>query len=138
MANKSRDNIRRDLELIRKLTDEDGLSDHEIMQQLQITEPTFYRYKRRLRSIYEKQWEKDDTANTNYSYARFHDALEECYRGCKKIIKDPHVSAHDKIDAYRTMCSAKQQIAQLDKKGPIFKPQLSNKVIHVNSKEITV
>ena len=58
MANKSKDNIQRDLELIRKLTDEDGLSDGQIIQQLQISVPTFYRYKKKLRTIFEKEWAK--------------------------------------------------------------------------------
>ena len=138
MANKSRDNIQRDLELIRKLIDEDNLSDYQVMQKLQIPERTFYRYKKKLRVIYEKNWEKTHSDNTLYAYHKFHDSLEECVRGCREIIKDPRTSAHDKIEAYKTMCSARQQLSKLDSQGPIFQPQLPNKVIPVNSKEITV
>jgi len=138
LANKSRKDVQRELELIRKLMDEDNLSDYEIMKQQQIPERTFYRYKKKLKTIYERNWQKTHNNNTQYAYHKFHDSLEDCVRGCKKLIDDPKTSAHDKIEAYKTMCSARQQLAQLEKKGPIFQPQLPNKVIPVDSKEITV
>ena len=115
MANKSRDNVHRELEIINKLM-EQGLSDTEIIDQLQIGRATFFRYKKKLRTIFEREWKKTDTANTLYSYHKFYNSLEDCERGCRKIIKDPNVSAHDKLDAYKTMCSATQQMAQLEKK----------------------
>ena len=138
MTNKSKDNVHRELELIRKLMDEDNLSDYQIIEQLQINRRTFYRYKKKLRVIYEKEWAKNNTANTLYSYGKFYDSLEYGYREAKKIVDNPNSKPLERIEAIKTMCSAKQQIAQLDRKGPIFQPQLPNKVLEIASKEITV
>ena len=118
--------------------DEDGLSDYEIIQQLQINERTFYRYKKKLRIVYEKEWSKRNTANTLYSYYKFRDSLELAYREAHKIVKNPHSKPLEKLQALETMCSAREQLAELDKKGPTFKPQ-TIKVLQVNdSKEISV
>jgi hypothetical protein len=139
MANKSRDNVRRELEIIRKLMDEDNLTDRQIIDQLQINERTFFRYKKKLRTIYEKEWSKSDTKNTLYSYYRFKDSLEYAYREAKKIVDSGNSRPMEKLSALETMCSAREQLAELDKDGPSSKIQIPNKVLIVNDpKEIRV
>jgi len=139
MTNKSREQVRRELELIRKLMEDKNLSDNEIIQQLKITEPTFYRYKRRLRKIYTKTWETMNRDNTKYAYAKLNNTLEYCYRETKKIIDSPDSKATDKIEAIKALDVIASQMAKLSKHGPIFTPSLpNNKVIEVEGKEINI
>ena len=109
------------------------------MEQLQIPERTFYRYKKKLRTIYEREWTKHNTNNTLYSYYKFRDSLEIAYREAKKIVDCGNTKPLERLQALETMCSAREQLAELDKKGPTFKPQLANKVLVVHDpKEISV
>jgi len=50
MANKPKEAVQAQLNLIRKLKEEDCLSDYQIIKQLKIDSRTFYRYKKRIRN----------------------------------------------------------------------------------------
>ena len=138
MANKPREQVRRELELIRKLSEDDNLSDNEILEQLQISQPTLDRYKRRIRQQYIKAWERQDINRVEYTYIRFKNTLEYCYRETKKIIDNPGSKPMERIEAIKTLAVLDSQIATLAKDGPIFKPQLPSKVIEIDAKEVTV
>ena len=140
MANKPRDQVRREMDIIYNLMyGKPNLSDEEIIEQLQINERTFRRYKNRIEAQYSKVWEKESQDRARYAYAKFNRTLEYCYRETKKIIDDGRTKPSEKIEAIKTLDVLASQIAKLGKDGPIFTPQLpSNKVIPIDSKEITV
>ena len=138
MSNKAREQVRREQELVRRYIDK-NLSDDEIIEQMQISEPTFYRIKKKLRQQITKTWEKENKDNTNNSHARLSRTLEYCYRETKKIIDDHNTKTSDRIEAIKTLDVLAAQIATLEDKGPIFTPTLpSNKVIPVTSKDMAV
>jgi hypothetical protein len=137
MPNKARDQVRRELELIRKLSEDDNLSDNEILEQLKISQPTLDRYKRRIRQQYIKAWEKQDSNRAEYTYAKFQATLDYCYRETKKIIDSDKSKPMERIEAIKTLDVLASQIATLAKDGPIFKPQLP-KVLEIDAKEVTV
>jgi len=137
MSNKAREQVRREQELIRRLIDQ-NLSDDEIIQQMQISVPTFYRIKKKIRQQYTRTWQKENKDNTKHAHARLSRTLEYCYRETKKIIDNPNTKNADRIEAIKTLDVLAAQIAKLEDKGPSFTPVLPNKVIPIEGKEATV
>ena len=130
MANKPRDEVRRQMALISKfMYGKDNLSDEEIIDQLRINDRTFRRYKARIEKEYSKVWEKESIDRARYAYAKFNRTLEYCYRETKKIIDNPNSKPLERIEAIKTLDVLASQIATLAKDGPVFKPQLPDKVI---------
>ena len=137
MSNKAREQVRREQELVRRYIDK-NLSDDEIIEQMQISEPTFYRIKKKLRNQITKTWEKENIDSIKHSKARLSRTLEYCYRETKKIIEDANVKTSDRIEAIKALDVLAAQIATLEEKGPIFTPTLPNKVIPITSTEVAV
>ncbi len=125
MANKPRAQVRREMDIIQDLMyGKDNLSDEEIIDQLQINDRTFRRYKKRIELQYAKVWEKEGTDRARYTYAKFNRTLEYCYRETKKIIDNPNSKPLERVEAIKTLDVLAGQIAELGRDGPIFKPQL--------------
>lgn len=137
MANKPRDQVRREQEIIRSLIYDQNLSDVQIIEQLQIPERTLYNYKKRIKKNLIKSWEQEDNDRAQYTYANFNRTLEYCYRETKKIIDNPNTSAHDRVEAIKTLAVLASQIARLAKDGPVFTPQLPV-IVQENAQEVTV
>jgi hypothetical protein len=118
MANKPRDAVQAQINLIRKLKEEDCLSDYQIINRLGIDERTFYRYKKKLRTIDEKLWEKVHIDSRKYRIVMLLKTMEEIYEGNKKIFQDPKASNHDKTEASKVMGIAQRHMYDLVTRGP--------------------
>ena len=140
MPNKARKEVQREKLLIRKLMDVDNLKDDEIIQQLQISVPTFYRYKKKLQIEDVKLHEKQNKDSVKYREAKFHKTLEDGYLISKRISEDRNTSARDRLEAIKVMCTCQAQMAKLNREGLSFQPALpsDNKVIPVETTESTV
>ncbi len=140
MPRVSKEQIRREMEVIRKLINVDNLRDYEIIEQLKIDERTFYRYKKRIENYEYKLWYQTNKDTVEYREAKFHKTLEDGYLLAKKIAEDPKVSALSRLEATKTMCILQAQLAKFAKDGTILysHSQLPEKVVPIDSKEVTV
>ena len=138
MPKQSQQEVESQTRLIRRLIDKEDLTKDQIIEQLQISERTFYYYNKRIRKQDVKQWDKENKDSINYRKVKFFQSLENCYKINKRIAESERYSPHDRIEASKVMVTAQAQLAKLAKDGPTFNPQLPNKVITVESKEITV
>jgi len=139
MPNKAKKDVEREKQLIRKLMDIDNLKDDAIIQQLQISVPTFYRYKKKLQKEDARLHEKQNKDSVKFREAKFHKTLEDGYLISKKIAEDDRTSARDRLEAIKVMATCQAQMAKLSRYGLIFQPALpSDKVITIEPKESTV
>lgn len=138
MPKQSQQEVESQTRLIRRLIDKDDLDKDQIIEQLQISERTWYYYMNRIRKQDVKQWEKENKDSINYRKVKFFRSLENCYRINKKIAESERYNPHDRIEASKVMVTAQAQMAKLAKDGPVFTPSLPNKVIKVEGTEITV
>jgi len=137
MANKPREQVQRELNLIRGLQDK-GLSDDKIVDQLQIDARTYRRYKQRIMKEYAKVWEKENKDAALFRYAKFHQTLEDCYNTNLKIVNSSNASFRDIQESSKIMVTCQAQLAKLARDGPIFQPSLPNKVITIEGQEARV
>ena len=137
MPNKARKDVDRDKQIIRKLMDIDNLKDDAIIQQLQISVPTFYRYKKKLQKEDAKLHEKQNKDSVKFREAKFHKTLEDGYLISKKIAEDQRTSARDRLEAIKVMATCQAQMAKLSREGLTFQPALpqDNKVITIEPRE---
>lgn len=135
MPKATREEVERETALITKLIDVDNLTDHQIIQQLQISEATFYRYKQRIKKKVAAIWEKENKSAVKYREAKFAKTLEDCYLLNKKIAENTNMPPMARIEASKTMVTCQAQLAKLSRDGPVFNPSLP---VSVNAKEITV
>ena len=137
MPNKARKDVQREKQLIRKLMDIDNLKDDAIIQQLQISVPTFYRYKRRIQKEDARLHEKNNRDSVKFREAKFHKTLEDGYLISKKIAEDQRTSARDRLEAIKVMATCQAQMAKLSREGLTFQPALpqDNKVITIEPRE---
>jgi len=139
MPNKARKEVQREKLLIRKLMDIDNLRDDQIIQQLQISVPTFYRYKKKLQKEDAKLHEQQNKDSVKYREAKFHKTLEDGYLLAKRMSEDPNISANSRLEAIKVMCTCQAQMAKLSREGLTFTPAIpSNKVLELEARESTV
>jgi len=124
MPNKAKKDVEREKQLIRKLMDIDNLKDDAIIQQLQISVPTFYRYKKKLQKEDARLHEKQNKDSVKFREAKFHKTLEDGYLISKKIAEDPKTSARDRLEAIKVMATCQAQLAKLTREGLTFQPSL--------------
>src|SRR6185503_4176306 len=117
MPNKARKEVQREKLLIRKLMDIDNLRDDQIIQQLQISVPTFYRYKKKLQKEDAKLHEQQNKDSVKYREAKFHKTLEDGYLLAKRMSEDPNISANSRLEAIKVMCTCQAQMAKLSREG---------------------
>jgi len=140
MANKPQKDVDREKQLIRKLMDVDNLKDDEIIQQLKISVPTFYRYKKKLQKEDAKFHERQNKDSVKFREAKFHKTLEDGYLISKRIAEDNKTSARDRLEAIKVMATCQAQLAKLTKDGLVFQPALPDrdKVISIEARESTI
>jgi len=139
MANKPRKDVNRDKLLIRKLMDVDNLKDDAIIQQLQISVPTFYRYKKRIQREDARLHEKQNKDSVKFREAKLHKTLEDGYLIAKAMSEDKHTPPNSRLEAIKVMCTCQAQMAKLSRYGLVFQPALpADKVITIEPKESTV
>ena len=137
MANKPREQVQREINLIRGLQDK-GLDDDQIINELKIEARTYRRYKQRIMKDIAKIWEKENKDAALFRYAKFHKTLEDCYNINLKIVNNPNASFRDKQESSKIMVTCQAQLAKLARDGPIFTPALPNKVIPIEGQEARV
>ena len=140
MSNKARREVENQTRLIRKLMDIDNLKPEQIIDQLQIDERTFRRYIKRIMNQDAKLHEQLNKDAVKYREAKLHKTLEDAYLINKRIAEDTRMPAMARIDASKTMVLCQIQIAKLTKYGVVFNvnPELPNKVVEVEGREVTV
>ena len=136
MANKPRSQVKHEMEIIEELMyGKPNLSDKEIINQLQINDRTFRRYRNRIEEKNVKIWEKEAQDRSRRAHARLNMKLEYLARETKKIIDDNHNKPSERIEAIKTLDILEAQIATLAREGPVFRAQLPNKVVKIDSTE---
>jgi hypothetical protein len=138
VVKQSRAQVEHQKQLIRRLMDIENLKPQQIIDQLQIDERTFRRYRARIEQEDVKLHEKYNLNAVKYRETKFHQTLEDAYLLNKKLAEDPNVSPAARIEASKTMCTCQAQLAKLSREGLTFTPQLPNKVVEIEGKEVTV
>ena len=127
VSKKSRSLVEAECSLIRKFMEqnlESGKSHRDIMQELQISQATYYRYVRKIMEQDAKIWDKVHMDSAKYRAQRLVDSLLNCVNLCKSIMNNPNEKAYDRIEASKTLCIAEAQIFKLVESGPIFRVNL--------------
>ena len=139
MSNKSRNLISAETNLIRKFLEqrlELGTSHEDIIQQLGISQATYYRHLQRIQRQDAEKWEKVYLDSAKYRAVQLLTDLQNCRNLCLKIAMDEKEISKDRIEAYKTACEASANIFKLVQEGPTFKTsikQLSS--YHNNNQE---
>ena len=124
MSNKSRNLIAAETNLIRKYLDqrlELGKSHEDIMQELQISQATYYRYVKRIMEQDAQAWEKQYLDSAKYRAVQLLTDLQNCRNLCLKVAMDDKEHSRDRIEAYKTAAEASANIYKLVAEGPTFR-----------------
>ena len=79
------------------------------MNELQISEATYYRHVKRIMNEDAKIWDKS-YGFCKYRAERLIDALLNCVNLCKRIMNNPNEKPADRIEAAKTLCIAETNI----------------------------
>ena len=141
MSNKSRNLISAETNLIRKFLEqrlELGTSHEDIIQQLGISQATYYRHLQRIQRQDAEKWEKVYLDSAKYRAVQLLTDLQNCRNLCLKIAMDEKEKATDRVEAYKTACEASANIFKLVNDGPTFKITVSqSKLPFDNKQELT-
>ena len=137
MANKPREQLQRELNLIRSLQN-NGLNDEQIINTLKIEPRTYRRHKARIIKEFTKIWEKENKDAAMYRFAKHQKTLEDCYNINLQIVNNDKASFRDKQESSKIMVVCSAQLARLARDGPVFEPALPNKVIEIEGRESTI
>ena len=127
MSKKSRSLVNAETNLIRKFMEQElelGKSHHDIMNELQISQATYYRHVKRIMNEDSKIWDKVHIDSAQYRAVRLIEALQNTSNLCKQIMNDPKSRAYDRIEAAKTLCLSEGHIFRLVNEGPVFKVEL--------------
>ena len=130
MSNKSRNLISAETNLIRKFLEqrlELGTSHEDIIQQLGISQATYYRHLQRIQRQDAEKWEKVYLDSAKYRAVQLLTDLQNCRNLCLKIAMDEKERSTDRIEAYKTACEASANIFKLVQEGPTFKTSIDVK-----------
>jgi len=137
MPNKAREQVQREINLIIRLQGE-GLKKEQIIDQLQISERTYKRYKRRIIAQVVKSWKQENKDIADYRLAQFEQSLEDCYNSNLKIVINTNSSARDIQESSKIMVTCRAQLAKLARDGPVFQPVLPREVVPIETAESTI
>ena len=127
VSKKSRSLVEAECNFIRKYMEQNlelGKSHRDIMNELQISEATYYRHVKRIMDEDSKIWDKVHMDSAKYRATQLMDALLNCVNLCKQIMNDPKSRASDRIEAAKTLCIAETNIFKIIQEGPVFKVSL--------------
>jgi len=116
---------------IRKLTEEDHLSDYKIIHQLKMPESTYYWYKKRIQKQDAKIWDKVAKDSVKYHATKLLQSFEDCYFFCQKLMDDPKVDARTKLEASKTQALARRHMLNVVQHGPMVGYELPTPVLPV-------
>ena len=94
------------------------------MNELQISEATYYRHVKRIMNEDAKIWDKVHMDSAKYRAERLIDALLNCVNLCKQIMNNPNEKPADRIEAAKTLCIAETNIFKIVNEGPSFRVSL--------------
>jgi hypothetical protein len=124
MSNKSRNLISAETNLIRKFLEqrlELGTSHEDIIQQLGISQATYYRHLQRIQRQDAEKWEKVYLDSAKYRAVQLLTDLQNCRNLCLKTATDEKERSTDRIEAYKTAAEASANIYKLVAEGPVFR-----------------
>ena len=127
VSKKSRSLVEAECNFIRKFMEQNlelGKSHRDIMNELQISEATYYRHDKRIMDEDAKVWDKVHMDSAKYRAQQLIDALLNCVNLCKQIMNDPKSRASDRIEAAKTLCIAETNIFKIVNEGPVFRVSL--------------
>ncbi len=127
VSKKSRNLVEAECNFIRKFMEQNlelGKSHRDIMNELQISEATYYRHVKRIMDEDAKIWDKVHMDSAKYRSQRLIDDLLNCVNLCKQIMNNPNEKPADRIEAAKTLCISEAQIYKIVECGPTFKPTL--------------
>ena len=101
-----------------------GKSHRDIMNELQISQATYYRHVKRIMNEDAKAWEKIHMDSAEYRAQRLIDDLLNCVNLCKQIMNDESARPNDRLEAAKTLCIAESNIFKIVNDGPVFKVSL--------------
>lgn len=145
VSKKSRSLVEAECSLIRKFMEQNlelGKSHRDIMNELQISQATYYRYVRKIMDQDAKIWDKVHMDSAKYRAQRLVDSLLNCVNLCKSIMNNPNEKAYDRIEASKTLCIAETNIFKIVNEGPVFRvslpvfPNNNQESINSNNKQL--
>ena len=144
VSKESRNLISAETNLIRKFLEqrlELGTSHEDIIQQLGISQATYYRHLQRIQKQDAEKWEKVYLDSAKYRAVQLLTDLQNCRNLCIKIAMDEKEKVSDRIEAYKTAAEASANIFKLINEGPTFGTsigikQLSSSSYYDNNQEL--
>ena len=127
MSKKARSLVEAECNFIRKFMEQNlelGKSHRDIMNELQISEATYYRHVKRIMDEDAKVWDKVHMDSARYRSQRLIDDLLNCVNLCKQIMNDENARPNDRIEASKTLCIAETNIYKIVEEGPTFRVSL--------------
>ena len=127
VSKKSRNLVEAECNFIRKFMEQNlelGKSHRDIMNELQISQATYYRHVKRIMDEDAKVWDKVHMDSAKYRSQRLIDDLLNCVNLCKQIMNNPNEKPADRIEAAKTLCIAETNIFKIIQEGPVFKVSL--------------
>ena len=127
MSKKARSLVEAECNFIRKFMEQNlelGKSHRDIMNELQISEATYYRHVKRIMDEDAKVWDKVHMDSAKYRSQRLIDDLLNCVNLCKQITNDENARPNDRIEASKTLCIAEANIFKMVNEGPTFRVSL--------------
>ena len=99
-------------------------TDPEIIKELGILAPTYYKYKKRIQTQDAKLWDKNIIDSAKARAVELVQLLDYTKNLCLKIADNPTSFDKDRIEAARTACEAQVNILKLINEGPTFRLSL--------------
>ena len=144
VSKKSRNLISAETNLIRKFLEqrlELGTSHEDIIQQLGISQATYYRHLQRIQRQDAEKWEKVYLDSAKYRAVQLLTDLQNCRNLCLKIAMDENVEYRDRMEGARTAAEASANIFKLINEGPTFRRSVGIKIKKLpfdNNQESTI
>jgi hypothetical protein len=113
--------------LIRRFMEQNlelGKSHEDIIQQLGISQATYYRHVKRIMDTDAKLWDSVHMDSAKYRAQRLVDSLLNCVNLCKQLMNDEKARPDDRIEAAKTLCIAETNIFKIVNEGPVFRVSL--------------
>ena len=127
VSKKSRNLVEAECNFVRKFMEQNlelGKSHRDIMNELQISEATYYRHIKRIMDEDAKIWDKVHMDSAKYRAQRLIDDLLNCVNLCKQIMNNPNEKSMDRIEAAKTLAISETQIYKIVESGPTFRVSL--------------
>ena len=121
-----------ELNEIRRLLTKEFKSPKEIMEILNIAQPTYYRYQKRILREDRYQLQQQENEEREHHIMQVRRSLQYCISKCYQICEDKDSDASEKLAAHELMIQASMGLVALDDHGP------HSKVVQKVTKQIDI